>query len=82
MDIAALILATTSFGFSLYVFIDLMAQKKSTHQIQLIDPQDVYKPKGNKEAQPINDDFLDFDMPSALDIAEAKAKADLKRNIN
>lgn len=80
MEIASFIFSLCAFGFSLYAFIDLMAQKKSTHQIQLIDPQDHYfKSKGIVNQPNVTDDYVEFDMPSEMDLATEEMK---KKPIN
>ena len=77
MEIASLIFSLIAFAFSLYVFIDAMAQKKSTHQIQLIDPQTEYfkRMEGKEPPKPIDlDEYAEFDMPSETDLLAKEMK--------
>jgi hypothetical protein len=77
MEIASFVFSLVAFGFSLYVFIDTVSQKKSTHQIQLIDPQTEYfnRLNGKEEAKTSPEfEFAEFDMPSETDLLAKEMK--------
>lgn len=78
MEVASLILSVFAFGFSLFVFIDIMAQKKSTHQIQVIDPTAKALGIDNKLPKDLFDDMVEFDQPDPSEVAINEMK---KRNV-
>ena len=78
MEVASLILSVFAFGFSLYVFIDIMAQKKSTHQIQVIDPIAKMVDLEGPKQKDIYDDMVEFDQPDPSEVAIKEMK---KRNV-
>ena len=76
MNIAALILSIIALGFSMYLFVEHWAQKKSQHIIQYIDPMSgTMKPEQNADAIQ-QQDFTEFDMtdPAAMAINELKRR--------
>lgn len=76
MSIAALILSIIALGFSMYLFIEHWAQKKSQHIIQYVDPlASMGKPEQVADAVQAQD-FTEFDMtdPAAMAINELKRR--------
>lgn len=75
MDIAALILSIGAFAMSVWVFIDALATKRSTHQIQLVSPEEMMIPKGPTK-DPVAEDFTEFDLgdPASEMIKQMKRK--------
>ncbi len=84
MEIASLILSVFAFGFSLFCFIDIMAQKRSTHKIQVVDSASLLNPDKaifEPKAPPRVEDFTEFDDPAAVVLDEMGVSRDKKRKI-
>lgn len=84
MEIAALIFSVCAFGFSLYCFIDIMAQKRSTHKIQVVDSASLLgQGEGviNHKSAPTPPDFTEFDDPAAVILDEMGVSRDKKKKI-
>lgn len=71
MEIAALILSLLAFLFSVANFIEMYAQKKSTHSIQMVPADQLLNTK---------DDFLKETLEYERKIAEDLKKDSLKAN--
>lgn len=76
MEIAALILSIISLLMSGFLLIDFLAQKKSSHVIQYIDPLTMKPPSQDSDAMQ-QQDFTEFDMtdPAAMAINEMKRRS-------
>ena len=75
MDIAALIISIIAALMSGFLLIDFLAQKKSSHIIQYVDPMTMRAPVQEADAMQ-QQDFTEFDMtdPATMAINEMKRR--------
>lgn len=69
MDIAALILSFISLMMSGFLLVDYLAQKKSTHKIQIVDPMSMLTKDSEVSLTKPIEELREFDMPDAAEIA-------------